>query len=85
MGEITKRITVTAKQEAWIRAQLEAGAYGSESEVVQHAIDALQAQGEEAEKVRAALLQGENSGVSDRSPREIRRAVIADLKRDGVL
>ena len=82
---IKKSITVTEAQDAWIQSQLATGQYASDSEVVREALREKQARAAEIERIRAALIAGEESGESPRSMAEIRALVQADLKRDGRL
>ena len=63
MPMIKKTVTVTEQQESWIRAQIQSGAYGNDSEYVRDLIRRDQArQHSDLEALRAALIQGEESG-----------------------
>ncbi len=81
MAMVKKSITVTDQQDAWIKSQIASGHYGNDSEVMRDLIRREQARGNEIEAIRAALIEGEESGMSDRTPKQIRQAVI-DRKRD---
>ena len=75
MTTIRKTITLTDTQNDWIKAQIESGAYTNDSEVFRDLIRKAQREAEEIEAIRAALIEGENSGLSARSPEEIRAVV----------
>ena len=75
MTTIRKTITLTDTQNDWIKAQIESGAYTNDSEVFRDLIRKAQREAEEIEAIRAALIEGENSGLSARSPEDIRAAV----------
>jgi len=82
---IKKSITVTEQQEEWIQAQLATGHYASDSEIVREAIREKQMRTAEIERIRAALLQAEESGFSRHGKEDIRRAVQDELKENGAL
>jgi antitoxin ParD1/3/4 len=62
MGTVRKTITLTDKQDGWIKAQIEAGHYTNDSEYIRDLIRREQERSAEMETVRAALLEGEASG-----------------------
>ncbi|MFT5349618.1 MAG: antitoxin ParD1/3/4 [Planctomycetota bacterium] len=71
MPMVKKSISVTNQQDSWIKSQIESGHYGNESEVVRELIRERQIREQEStsevEAIRAALIEGEQSGFSDRS------------------
>ncbi len=75
MPMVKKSISVTDQQDSWIKAQIKSGHYGNESEVVRELIRERQLRDQETpaeiEAIRAALIEGEESGFSDRSVDEI--------------
>lgn len=75
MPMVKKSISVTDQQDSWIKAQIKTGHYGNESEVVRELIRERQLRDQETpaeiEAIRAALIEGEESGFSDRSVDEI--------------
>lgn len=75
MPMVKKSISVTDQQDSWIKAQIKTGHYGNESEVVRELIRERQLQDQETpaeiEAIRAALIEGEESGFSDSSVDEI--------------
>ena len=85
MGMVKKSITVTNKQDDWIKSQIAKGDYGNESEVLRDLIRREQKQHAEIEVIRAALIKAEESGFSNRSTDEIKHAVQNRLKKNGQL
>ncbi len=75
MTTIQKTITLTQTQNEWIKAQIDSGAYTNDSEVLRDLIRKAQQETIEIEALRAALIEGERSGLSARTPQEIRMAV----------
>ncbi len=67
MATVRKTITLTEQQDLWISAQLTVGGYTNDSEYIRDLIRREQERrGAELEKVRAALVEGENSGEARR-------------------
>ncbi|MCU1739624.1 MULTISPECIES: type II toxin-antitoxin system ParD family antitoxin [Pseudomonas] len=62
MGTVRKTITVTDKQDGWIKAQIDAGHYTNDSEYIRDLIRREQERSAELEAIRTALLDGEASG-----------------------
>jgi antitoxin ParD1/3/4 len=81
MTMVKKSITVTDQQDQWIKAQIEGGHYGNESEVVRELIRERQLREQRAtheiETLRARLIQAEESGFTAQTPEQI----LADIKR----
>lgn len=76
MPMVKKSISVTDQQDGWIKAQIETGCFGNESEVVRELIRERQMRErqtsvEAIDAIRAALIAGEKSGFSDRRVDEI--------------
>lgn len=63
MAMVKKSITVTEQQESWIQSQMATGNYGTDSELIREALREKQARTAEIEAIRAALIEGEESGV----------------------
>ena len=84
MAMVKKSISVTDQQDRWIKAQIQSGHFGNESEVVRELIRERQIREQETqseiEAIRSALIEGEQSGFSKRTPDEIMQAVV-DRKR----
>ena len=85
MAMVKKSITVTDEQEKWIQAQMATGHYGTDSELIREALREKQQYTAEIEAIRAALIEGDKSGISDRSPDEIIQAVIERKRKNGEL
>ena len=62
MGTVRKTITLTDKQDGWIKAQIDAGHYTNDSEYIRDLIRREQERSAEIEAIHAALLEGEASG-----------------------
>ena len=89
MPMVKKSISVTDQQDSWIKAQIKTGHFGNESEVVRELIRERQIREQETtveiEAIRAALIEGEKSGISDRTPEEIMKTVINRKRKIGKL
>jgi antitoxin ParD1/3/4 len=83
MAMIKKSITVTDQQEAFIQAQLATGRYASDSEVIREALREKELRVAEIDALRAKLIASEESGVSERTPEQIRAAAKDRLKSHG--
>lgn len=75
MTTVRKTITLTDKQDAWIKSQISSGAYTNDSEVMRDLIRRAQAESDRLEAIRAALMEGERSGLSELTPEAVRAAV----------
>ena len=62
MGTTRKTITVTDQQDNWIKARIAAGEFTNDSEYIRDLIRRDQAGKTELEKIRAALIEAEESG-----------------------
>lgn len=85
MGTVKKSISITGQQAAWIKAQIASGHYNNDSEIIRAAIREKQEREIGVEAIRAALIEGEKSGISDRTPEEIFAAAKRRLRTDGQL
>ena len=83
MGAIRRTITLTALQDRWIKAQISAGHYTSDSEYIQDLIRRDRQGHAEAETLRVAIQEGLESGPSDKTVASIMQEVEARLRRDG--
>ncbi len=84
MAMVKKSITVTDQQDTWIKAQIELGHYGNESEVVRELIRERQLREQELELIRAQLVKAEQSGFSALTPEALLREIKQGLGRDAV-
>lgn len=88
MAMVKKSITVTEQQDRWIKAQIEMGHYGNESEILRELIRERQLREQETnreiEVIRAKLIEAEANGFTDQSPAEILKEIKNGLGRDAV-
>lgn len=63
MSTVRKTITLTDQQDSWVKAQIQAGHYTNDSEYIRDLIRREQERVARLEAVRAALIEGENSGT----------------------
>jgi antitoxin ParD1/3/4 len=85
MATIRKTITVTGKQDEWIKAQIDKGDFTNESEYIRALLRREQLQGSEFLETKAAIVDGLNSGVSDMDVPAIMKEVEARMRKDGRL
>ncbi len=87
MSMVKKSITVTDQQDHWIKAQIEMGHYGNESEVVRELIRERQLREQESsiEIIRRKLFEAEQSGFTHQTPEEILSAIKNGLGRNAKL
>lgn len=80
-------ISFTDPNAEWLKLKIETqGEYKSKSELVNDLIrQKRKAENAEIEAIRAALIEGEESGIGDRTPNEIRAAVQKRLRDNGQL
>ena len=76
MAMVKKSITVTETQNKWIQSQLSSGNYASDSELLRDLIRKEQARLDGIEAIRMALIEGEQSGISNRSIKVIMSNVL---------
>ncbi len=81
MAMVKKSISITDQQNRWIKAQIQSGHFGNESEVVRELIRERQIREQETqtdiEAIRSALIEGEQSGLSKRTADQIMKTVLA--------
>ena len=85
MSTTRKTITVTDQQDSWIKAQIASGAFTNDSEYIRDLIRRDQANKAGLEAIRAALIEGEESGTSARTPDDIVKAVMAQRRKNDTL
>ncbi len=75
MGMVKKSISVTEQQDSWIKAQIKTRYFGNESAIIRELIRERQMREQETpaqiKAIRTALIEGEQSGFTDRSVDEI--------------
>ena len=71
MAMTRKTITITDQMNDWVKGQVESGKYGNDSEYFRDLIRQDQSREDSLDCLRALLVEGELSGISDRSVTEI--------------
>ena len=71
-----KVITITDQMENWVKAQVDSGKYGNDSEYFQDLIRRDQNSRETETQLRFMLDEAEASGKSDRTPQAIWAATV---------
>ena len=85
MATVRKTITFTEQQDQWIKTKIASGQFTNDSEYIRDLVRRDQEKSAELEMLRAALIDGEQSGVSARTPDEIRKAVQERMRLHGQL
>ena len=85
MTTIRKTITLTDTQSEWVKSRITCGDFTNDSEYFRDLVRRDQERNAKLEQLRAALLEGEQSGLSNRTPKEIREVARERLIRDGKL
>ena len=85
MATIRKTITVTHKQDEWIKAQIEKGDYTNESEYIRDLLRKEQEGFANFMATKAAIEKGLNSGVSTKKIPQIMKEVEDKMRSDGLL
>ena len=71
MSMTRKTITITAQMNDWVKGQIRTGKYGNDSEYFRDLIRKDQNREDSLDGLRALLVEGEVSGIGDRSVTEI--------------
>jgi len=61
---LRKTITITTEQESWVKTQINSGQYGNDSEYIRDLIRSDKNYKDRVAFLQSALIEGENSGVS---------------------
>lgn len=85
MSTIRKTITFTAKQDQWIKSQIKAGEFTNDSEYLRDLVRRDQAKKAKFSALKAAITEGMESGVSDKSVPDIMKEVEDRMRADGRL
>ena len=85
MSLIKKSITITEKQNEWIKSRISFGDYGNDSEYLRDLIRRDKAENQKLIALQQAIQKGIDSGVSKRSFDEIIQSVEDKLRNDGKL
>jgi len=78
-------ISISPPNDEWIKTQIESEEFSSRSDVVNDLIRKARKEQNEIETIRAALIEGEESGTSTKSPDDIINAVIEKRRKNGTL
>ena len=78
-------ISITPPNDAWIKSRIESEEFSSRSDVVNDLIRKARKEQDDIETIRAALIEGEESGTSTKTPDEIINAVIKNRRKNGTL
>ena len=81
MATIKRNYNMTDVTDKWVKLRGNGNLYASESEYIRALVIKDMEQNSEIEMIRAALIKGERSGMSDRTPEEIKRAVLERKQR----
>ena len=82
MAVVRKTITLTNQQNDWVKSRIGCGDFTNDSEYFRDLVRRDQERSKGLDQLRAALGEGEQSGVSERLPQDILRAARARLKFD---
>lgn len=85
MTTIRKTITITDQQHDWVKSRIASGGYTNDSEYFRDLVRQDQVRNAKLEQLQAALVAGEESGISSRTPQEIRQAIREEMIKDGKL
>ena len=85
MATVRKTITLTDKQDDWIKAQIRNGSFTNESEYIRDLVRRDQNQNAEFLATKAAIEDGFKSGISDMDVSDLMREVEDRMRKDGRL
>lgn len=71
MATVRKSITFTEQQDQWIKEQIEKGDYTNDSEYLRDLVRRDQGNQQKLEELRAAIQEGLDSGISDKTVEQI--------------
>ena len=78
-------ISISTPNDEWIQSQIKSEEFSSRSEVVNDLIRKARKEQGEVEYIRAALIEGEKSGFSSRTPEDVKKTVLKRLQDNGKL
>ena len=85
MSTVRKTITFTEKQDKWIKSQIKAGEFTNDSEYLRDLVRRDQAKKAKFSALKAAITEGMDSGISDKSVTDIMKEVEERMRADGRL
>ena len=71
MGTTRKTITLTDKQDQWIKSRIAAGEYTNDSEYIRDLVRRDQEQNAKFRALKAAIQEGLDNGISDKTLRDV--------------
>ena len=71
MTTVRKTITLTRQQDQWIKAQIAGGGFTNDSEYIRDLLRRDQEQNAKFEVLKAAIQEGLDSGISDKTVLEV--------------
>ncbi|GJL52853.1 MAG: antitoxin protein parD-4 [Nitrospirales bacterium] len=71
MATVRKTITLTDQQDQWIKAQIEGGDFTNDSEYIRDLVRRDQEQNAKFRALKAAIQEGLDSGVNNKTVRDI--------------
>jgi len=83
MAMMRKTITIPGAMEDWVKAQIESGRYGNDSEYFRDLIRRDQEKRQAEQELRALIQEGLDSGISNKSVPDIMREVEDRLRQNG--
>ena len=83
MAMMRKTITIPGAMEDWVKAQIENGRYGNDSEYFRDLIRRDQEKRQAEHELRALIREGLDSGISNKSVPDIMREVEDRLRQNG--
>lgn len=85
MGTVRKTVTFTEQQDKWIKAQIEAGEFTNDSEYLRSLVRQDQANNTKFLALKTKLIEGLESGISNKSLPDIMKEVEVRMREDGRL
>ena len=82
MATVRKTITLTDQQDRWIKARIAGGGFTNDSEYIRDLIRRDQEQSARYRALEAAIQEGIDSGVSDKTVPQVLEEVEARLRAD---
>lgn len=79
MATVRKTITLTDKQDEWIKAQIASGDFTNDSEYIRDLVRRDQEQNAKFQALKQAIQAGLDSGISDLTMDEIREKVRKEM------
>ena len=83
MSTVRKTLTFTEQQDKWIKAQIQGGGFTNESEYIRHLIREDQARNKRFTALQESIQEGIDSGISEKTVKDIMNEVQSRLKTDG--